>query len=51
MPFVTIQLAPNLPDIGVKSAHLQAQTPRFFLDLEQIRGNLNSYRVFYKHAE
>jgi hypothetical protein len=50
---VTIQLTSDLPDSGVKSAHIHwwsinpwlfdHYTARFFLVLEQIRGNLNSY--------
>jgi hypothetical protein len=39
---VTIQLTSDLPDSGVKSAHIHLYTARFFLVLEQIRGNLNS---------
>jgi len=39
---VTIQLTSDLPDSGVKSAHIHLYTARFF-PLEQIRGNLNSY--------
>jgi hypothetical protein len=38
---VTIQLTSDLPDSGVKSAHIHLYTARFF-PLEQIRGNLNS---------
>jgi hypothetical protein len=41
--FVTIQLTSDLPDSGVKSAHIHLCTARFILVLEQIRGNLNSY--------
>jgi hypothetical protein len=41
---VTIQLTSDLPDSGVKSAHIHLYTARFFLVLEQIRGNLNSYQ-------
>ena len=40
---VTIQLTSDLPDSGVKSAHIHLYIARFFLVLEQIRGNLNSY--------
>ena len=40
---VTIQLTSDLPDSRVKSAHIHLYTARFFLVLEQIRGNLNSY--------
>jgi hypothetical protein len=43
-PFVTIQLTSDLPDSGVKSAHIHLYTARFILVLEQIRGNLNSYQ-------
>jgi hypothetical protein len=39
---VTIQLTFDLPDSGVKSAHIHLFTARFF-PLEQITGNLNSY--------
>jgi len=39
---ITTQLTPYLPDNGVKHAHLQEQTARVFLVLEQIRGNLSS---------
>ena len=41
---VTIQLTSDLPDSGVKSAHIRLYTARFILVLEQIRGNLNSYQ-------
>ena len=41
---VTIQLTTDLPDSGAKSAHIHLYTARFFLVLEQIRGNLNSYQ-------
>jgi hypothetical protein len=41
---VTIQLTSDLPDSGVKSAHIHLYTARFILVLEQIRGNLNSYQ-------
>jgi len=40
---VTTQLTPDLPDNCVKHAHLQEQTARVFLVLEQIMGNLSSY--------
>jgi hypothetical protein len=40
---VTIQLTSDLPDSGVKSAHIHLYTARFILVLEQIRGNPNSY--------
>jgi len=54
---ITTQFTPDLPDkkvncactreatLGycVKHAHLQEQTARVFLVLEQIRGNLSSY--------
>ena len=40
---VTIQFTSDLSDSGVKSAHIHLYTARFFLVLEQIRGNLNSY--------
>jgi hypothetical protein len=40
---LTIQLTSDLPDSGVKSAHIHLYTARFILVLEQIRGNLNSY--------
>jgi hypothetical protein len=43
MAFVTIQLTTDLPDYGVKSAHINMYTARFFLVLKQISGNLNSY--------
>ena len=42
--FVTIQLTSDLPDSGVKSAHIHLYIARFILVLEQIRSNLNSYR-------
>ena len=48
---VTIQLTSDLPDSGVKSAHLHLYTARFFLVLEQIRGNLNSYELSGWQAE
>jgi len=41
--YVTIQLTSDLPDSGVKSAHIHLYIARFILVLEQIRGNLNSY--------
>jgi hypothetical protein len=41
---VTIQLTSDLPDSGVKSAHIHLYIARFILVLEQIRGNLNSYQ-------
>jgi hypothetical protein len=41
---VTIQFTSDLPDSGVKSAHIRLYTARFILVLEQIRGNLNSYQ-------
>ena len=41
---VTIQLTSDLPDSGVKSAHIRWYTARFILVLEQIRGNLNRYQ-------
>jgi hypothetical protein len=41
---VTIQLTSDLPDSGVKSAHIRLYTARFILVLEQIRGNLNRYQ-------
>ena len=40
---VAIQLTSDLPDSGVKSAQIHLYIARFFLVLEQIRGNLNSY--------
>ena len=42
--FVTIQLTSDVPDSGVKSAHIRWYTARFILVLEQIRGNLNRYQ-------
>ena len=42
--FVTIQLTSDLPDSGVKSAHIRWYTARFILVLEPIRGNLNRYQ-------
>ncbi|GMQ99567.1 MAG: hypothetical protein BMS9Abin18_0385 [Zetaproteobacteria bacterium] len=40
---ITTQFTPDLPDNCVKHAHLQEQTARVFLALEQIMGNLSSY--------
>jgi hypothetical protein len=40
---VTILFTSDLPDSGVKSAHIHLYIVRFILVLEQIRGNLNSY--------
>jgi hypothetical protein len=40
---VAIQRTSDLPDSGVKSAHIHLYTARFFLVFEQIRGTLNSY--------
>jgi hypothetical protein len=41
---VTLQLTPEWLDPGVKSADIHLYTARFFLGLEAISGNLNSYR-------